>query len=138
MLANKVVTEHGNTAKIDMAERGPTRSTVLEKPAMETTTATDEKRTDRRTIRAATESMTTHLEAPGLIRVYTTSDGGQQGHLVDVVSKSCECEDYRYNQPEGGCKHVRRVELELGEREIPDLPGRSDVEMMIDARQEAI
>ena len=99
---------------------------------MQTTDTIHEKCIDPRTMRAATESMTTVLEAPGLIRVYS---GTNADYLVDIVEGVCECDDYRYNEPENGCKHIARVELELGEREIPDLPGKSDVELMVRARR---
>lgn len=99
---------------------------------METTTATDEKRTDRRTIRAARESMTIVPEVPGMYRVYSGSKPSE--YVVDVIEGVCECEDYRFNAPEEGCKHIQRVEMEIGEREIPDIPGMTDVEGMIKAR----
>jgi hypothetical protein len=112
------------------------RTSVLTTKTMQTNEIEAHERTDARTRRAATKSMTTHLEAPGLIRVYTCSGDGQDGYLVDAIEGVCECPAFRYQ--DGKCKHICRVEMELGEREIPDLPGRSDVEMMIASRQEAI
>ncbi|MDL5361330.1 SWIM zinc finger family protein [Halalkalicoccus sp. NIPERK01] len=101
---------------------------------MQPTNATDEKSIDKRTIRAARESMTTMRQAPGLYRVFSGSKASE--YVVDILEPACECPAFQYQA--GKCKHIRRIEMLLGEREIPDLPGRPDVEAMIDTYQEAI
>ncbi|MDL5363142.1 hypothetical protein [Halalkalicoccus sp. NIPERK01] len=37
---------------------------------------------------------------------------------------------------DGACKHQRRVEMALGQRDVPDLDEETDVEMMIAAREQ--
>ena len=83
---------------------------------------------DERDIRAARESMTVVREAPGLFEVYS---GTTSRYLVGILEEHCTCPAATYQA--GKCKHLRRVEQELGVREVPDLPGRTDVEIMIDA-----
>jgi len=55
--------------------------------------------------------------APGLF--YVVGEHGSS-YLVDVRERSCECPDGRHRDPDGGCKHVRRVLFATGAREIPD------------------
>jgi len=42
---------------------------------------------------------------------------------VDVISVSCTCPDWQQRAPEGGCKHIRRVDHEIKQDGSP--PGRS-------------
>lgn len=99
---------------------------------MSTNACGQEKRIGKRTVRAATESMTVVPDAPGMFRVYS---GETAVYTVDLGSGACECPDAEYNEPESGCKHLRRVEMEAGIREIPDLGRRTDVEIMVAARE---
>ncbi|MFB6087497.1 MAG: hypothetical protein ABEJ85_03160, partial [Haloarculaceae archaeon] len=41
---------------------------------------------------------------------------------------ACECPDAEYRNPEGGCKHVRRVEIARGERPVPAGVAPEDVD----------
>jgi|APHM01.1.fsa_nt_gi hypothetical protein len=54
---------------------------------------------------------------------------GENGstYTVDPLLGSCTCPDARHHDPDGGCKHVARVEFELGEREVPDYVDEADV-----------
>jgi hypothetical protein len=70
---------------------------------------------DQMDVRALTECMTVLPHAPGLFRVVS---GSGATYTVDAREGSCSCPDARYRDRE--CKHQRRVEYELGEREIPD------------------
>jgi hypothetical protein len=40
-------------------------------------------------------------------------------YLVDSRTGACECPDARHRDPDGGCKHVRRVRYATGETPIP-------------------
>lgn len=76
-------------------------------------------------------------DADGLWLVYA-EDGTQ--YRVDVETGACNCDDAWYRQPDGGCKHVRRVEFLIGEREIPSWVDRRKVDSWLlnerDARDE--
>ena len=85
---------------------------------------------DKRTIKAARESMTAVALGGGEFKVYS---GSSSVYEVDLVNETCTCPAAKYQQ--GTCKHVRRIELEAGLREIPDLGGRTDAEIMTRARQ---
>lgn len=96
---------------------------------------TDEKRIDRRTIRAATQSMTVAPTGKGRFDVYNV-EGRRYG--VSHVDGTCSCPDFerRGASLPDGCKHIQRVEMEAGIREIPDLgPRRLDVEIARDSRE---
>lgn len=82
---------------------------------------------DKRTIKAATESMTIVALGRGEYKVYS---GVKNAYVVNVLAETCECADAEYNHPVDGCKHRQRVEMEIGQREIPDLGRRTDVEIM--------
>lgn len=69
-----------------------------------------------RDIRALSERMTVFVEAPGLFTVYAEAST----YLVDLETEACECPDSEYRDPEGGCKHIRRVRFTTGARDIPD------------------
>lgn len=71
--------------------------------------------TDRRDHRAATEAMVVVEDAPLLFEVYS---GEQSVYTVDAVAPACTCEDYQYRDRK--CKHIRRLEMTLGMRAIPE------------------
>lgn len=64
---------------------------------------------------AATESLPVVCEAPDLFHVYS----GERYYVTDVRAPVCECADWLHRQPDGGCKHIRRVQMVLGRRLIP-------------------
>ena len=70
-------------------------------------------------------------DAPGLWVVY--SEAGRE-YLVDAKTGACECDDSFYRDPEGGCKHARRVAFASGEREIPAWVDRSRVDPTLRTR----
>jgi hypothetical protein len=90
---------------------------------------------DKRTIRAATESMSIdrHAGDTGEFDVYSESGSV---YRVDLIAGSCSCPDDEHNAPAGGCKHLRRVEMETGQRSVPHFDRETDVEIMIAAREE--
>lgn len=78
--------------------------------------------TANRTKRAIDESMEVSLNKSGGKYIVRTKSGAYQ---VDLVSKGCNCDDWKFRQPDGGCKHLRRVLLELALRRIPRPDGRA-------------
>jgi len=88
-------------------------------PGIRTTDATPDIRqaarlTDR-DIRALREYITIFAEAPGMFTAY----GEGSTYTVDLLTETCECKDSEYRDPEGGCKHIRRVRFVTGARDIP-------------------
>ena len=73
---------------------------------------------DDRTRRALTEPLSavsvdgTPLEGDETI-VSVVSHSGET-YQVDVREDRCTCDDTRYRNPEGGCKHVQRARVALG------------------------
>jgi len=80
-----------------------------------TTSVEEAARLDDRDIRALSEWMTVFVEAPGMFRV--VSEGPE--YLVDLETETCECPDSKHRDPNGGCKHIRRVRFTIGARDIP-------------------
>ena len=64
--------------------------------------------------------------APELYWVY--SEEGRE-YTVDAETRACTCPDARYNNPEGGCKHARRVALWRGDTSAYD--SRSEADMAL-------
>ncbi|QLG63206.1 SWIM zinc finger family protein [Halorarum salinum] len=74
---------------------------------------------EERDVRAATERLFVHdVKEPGSYHVYS----GSYPFIVDVVSGRCTCPDARFRR--ATCKHIRRVEMLIGERDLPELPRR--------------
>ena len=75
-----------------------------------------------RTRRACEEDMDVSLlEKGGVYEVHAASGNVYD---VDVISESCTCLDWRQRKPEGGCKHLRRVDIEIKAGRIPRPDGR--------------
>jgi len=75
-----------------------------------------------RTSRAVDESMAVSLlEKGGRYEVRSASGNWYE---VDVISESCTCPDWRKRTPEGGCKHLRRVDHEIKQGQVPRPDGR--------------
>jgi len=75
-----------------------------------------------RDIRALTEYLTVLEDigrARGAADLYLVVSQSGSEYLVDARLDACECADAEYRDPEGSCKHVRRVAFATGEREIP-------------------
>jgi predicted nucleic acid-binding Zn finger protein len=56
--------------------------------------------------------MTVIEEARSMFSV-TTQSGSE--YTVDLREGVCSCPDYRNREPEGGCKHLRRTRMEVGQ-----------------------
>ena len=76
---------------------------------------------DERDCRALTETMFVRRDAPDLYEVRTTS-GGE--YTVDAREPACTCPDFQYRDV--ACKHIRRVRLETGDRDVDELAGEID------------
>ena len=75
-----------------------------------------------RTRRAVDETMAVSLlEKGGRYEVQSASGSWYE---VDVISESCTCPDWQQRAPEGGCKHIRRVDHEIKQGRVPRPDGR--------------
>ena len=74
-----------------------------------------------RTRRAQTERMDIHLVRAGGLYGVTTESGAYQ---VDVGAGECTCPDWQEREPMGGCKHLRRVDMEIRAGTVPGPDGR--------------
>ena len=70
----------------------------------------------KRDLRAATEYLAVVEFVPGMYHVY--SENGTE-YTVDPMLGACDCPDAEYRSPAEGCKHLRRVRMERGERSVP-------------------
>jgi predicted nucleic acid-binding Zn finger protein len=68
--------------------------------------------------RAAQERLFVDPQGQGVFHVYSTEGTKYE---IFLPAGQCSCDDYHYREPEGGCKHVRRVRMEIGERPVPDV-----------------
>ncbi|ADJ17186.1 hypothetical protein [Halalkalicoccus jeotgali] len=100
---------------------------------MNTNTTPTKEGIDKRTIRAATESMSIdrHAGEAGEVDVYSESGSV---YRVCLITETCECPSDTYQ--DGACKHQRRVEMALGQHDVPNLDEETDVELMIAAREQ--
>ncbi|MFC5974001.1 hypothetical protein ACFPYI_21990 [Halomarina salina] len=69
-----------------------------------------------RDVRALSELLAVYEFAPELYWVY--SEEGRE-YTVDAETRACTCPDAQYNNPEGGCKHARRMALWRSDEQIP-------------------
>ena len=77
---------------------------------------------DPRTERARTEEMDVSLLRKG--GVYEVQSASGNSYEADVASKTCTCPDFTKRQPSGGCKHLRRVDIEIRSGNVPRPDGR--------------
>lgn len=80
---------------------------------------------DKRTKKAASEKMAiAPMPGSGLFEVHNAdserSDRRDSTYLVEIGEPMCTCEDMQWNNPENGCKHIQRVEMTLGIKNIPE------------------
>ncbi|WP_148416388.1 hypothetical protein [Haloferax sp. KTX1] len=75
-----------------------------------------------RTQRAVDESMDVSLLSKG--GRYEVQSASGNRYEVDVVDESCTCPDWQQRTPEGGCKHMRRVDHEIKRGRVPRPDGR--------------
>lgn len=83
---------------------------------------------DDRDIRALAEYLTVLPEAPDLFQVVSQSG---KSYTVDADAGVCECPDYEYREPDGGCKHIRRVAFATGVRPIPSGVNPATVDQLL-------
>ncbi len=72
---------------------------------------------DSRTRRALSEEMDVRFIEPGPVYDVLSESGAT--YLVDVEEETCTCPDFENRQPDGGCKHLRRVDLEIRTGLVP-------------------
>lgn len=77
---------------------------------------------DPRTERARTEEMDVSLLRKG--GVYEVQSESRNIYEADVASKMCTCPDFTKRNPSGGCKHLRRVDIEIRSENVPRPDGR--------------
>ncbi len=75
-----------------------------------------------RTKRARTEEMDVSLLQKG--GVYEVQSESGNIYEVDIASKTCTCPDFTKRNPSGGCKHLRRADLEIRSGNVPRPDGR--------------
>jgi hypothetical protein len=74
-----------------------------------------------RTRRALTEDMEVQFVQRG--PAYDVLSESGSTYVVNVEKKTCTCPDFERRQPDGGCKHLRRVDLEIRTGLIPTPDG---------------
>jgi len=70
-----------------------------------------------RTRRALTEDMEVQFVQRG--PAYDVFSESGRTYIVDVEKETCTCPDFERRQPDGGCKHLRRVDLEIRTGLVP-------------------
>jgi hypothetical protein len=50
---------------------------------------------------------------------FSVASASDATYQVDLASDDCECADAEYRAPAGGCKHVRRARLAIGQEPVP-------------------
>jgi len=93
--------------------------------------ATDEsiEQLDDRDVCALTEYQSVlPADGDGLFTVVSQSGNS---YTVDRREERCSCPDSVHHQPDGGCKHVRRVEYAIGNRSIPSWVDRDAVDSQL-------
>ncbi|WP_251342810.1 SWIM zinc finger family protein [Haloplanus halophilus] len=84
-----------------------------------TTDRTDLEQRTRRALKQYLTVLDDIDEAAGADDLYVIiSESGSQ-YCVDARDGSCTCPDAEHRDPEGGCKHVRRVAFAIGAEAIP-------------------
>jgi hypothetical protein len=69
------------------------------------------------------------------IDVYSESGTRYEVH---VGERTCTCPDFEKREPAGGCKHIRRVDFERSERDIPEWADRDAIDPdLLKARESA-
>jgi hypothetical protein len=58
------------------------------------------------------------------------SDSGSM-YIVDTRARTCDCEDMLFRRPDGGCRHLRRVDYARGAVPIPGWADRSAIDAQL-------
>lgn len=90
--------------------------------SQEETERESESESEPRTVRAREEEMDVALLKQG--GIYEVEGTSGTTYRVDITTRSCTCPDADQHAPDGGCKHVRRVALELEAGIIPRPDGK--------------
>ena len=77
---------------------------------------------DHRTRRAREEAMEVSLVRRG--GIYEVQSASGNVYEVDIAMGTCSCLDWQTHEPDGGCKHVRRVDMEIKNGRVPRPDGR--------------
>ena len=77
---------------------------------------------DSRERRAQEEEMDVSLLRKG--GVYEVRSESGNTYKVDICLGTCTCLDWQQREPEGGCKHFRRVDAEIKAGNVPRPDGR--------------
>ncbi|QCS44992.1 SWIM zinc finger family protein [Natrinema versiforme] len=72
---------------------------------------------DPRTRRALSEDMDVHFATAGALYEIVSESG--HTYEVDIEKETCSCPDFEQRQLESGCKHLRRVDLEIRTGLVP-------------------
>lgn len=56
--------------------------------------------------------------------IYSVTGESGETYTVDIIDESCSCPDYQDREPENGCKHLRRVAIEIEEEIVPRPDGK--------------
>jgi len=62
---------------------------------------------------------------------YEVQSASGNRYEVDVVDESCTCPDWQQRSPEGGCKHLRRVDHEIKRGRVPRPDGRLPLPVVV-------
>lgn len=99
---------------------------------MSTTDSPDPQPLAERTLRALRGPMAVINDdlTMGLNEMWVVNSGPGRNYRVDLREGACECHDHQYRGSE--CKHLRRVQLALGRRAIPEWvdPGGLDATLL--------
>jgi hypothetical protein len=88
----------------------------------DTDVATSDAAAARRAQRARDEAMTVSLRRTG--GIYDVHSESGHTYRVDIGAETCSCPDWQEREPEGGCKHLRRVRLDVRAGRVPTPDGR--------------
>lgn len=56
--------------------------------------------------------------------IYSVTGESGETYTIDIIDETCTCPDYQDREPEGGCKHVRRVAIEVEDETVPRPDGK--------------
>ena len=90
----------------------------------------------RRARRAREEEMVVSLRRAG--GMYDVHSGSGNTYRVDIAAEECSCPDWTEREPEGGCKHLRRVRLEVQAGRVPTPDGRLPADRVTATESEAL
>ena len=77
---------------------------------------------DHRTRRAREETMEVSMVRRG--GIYEVQSASGNNYEVDIGMGTCSCLDWQTHEPDVGCKHVQRVDMEIKGGRVPRPDGR--------------